>query len=53
MTMKSVSVPFSARPSMLALPAVALIALVAMGADAQVMKGHDSYAPVNFTADRI
>lgn len=51
--MKSVFAPFPARMPMLALPAAAMIALVAMGADAQVMKGHDSNAPVNFTADRI
>ncbi|MET0371108.1 MAG: LptA/OstA family protein [Sphingobium sp.] len=35
----------------LLLPALAL--LIATGADAQVLKNHDSNAPVNFTADRI
>jgi lipopolysaccharide export system protein LptA len=29
------------------------LALLGMSADAQVMKGHDSNAPVDFTADRI
>lgn len=51
--MKTVFAPCFARLPKLALPAAAMIALVAVGADAQVMKGHDSNAPVNFTADRI
>lgn len=32
---------------------LALAAALASGADAQVLKNHDSNAPVNFTADRI
>ncbi len=32
---------------------LALAVALASGADAQVMKNHDSNAPVNFTADRI
>ena len=33
--------------------ALAATALAGLSADAQVLKGHDSNAPVNFTADRI
>jgi lipopolysaccharide export system protein LptA len=38
---------------LLSLCAVGAAGLVYAGADAQVLKNHDSNAPVNFTADRI